>query len=114
MRGPASIWRCPFLGRPADAFHHVTGSGSDAIHLDPPLVVAVSLRAHGAEHVGWRSTGIDDTQGQDQDTLRLRRAAHFLVRLGEHHGDKVVTLPAETVAQLGLLLHRIADGRRDR
>jgi hypothetical protein len=41
--------------------------------------------------------------------LRLRRDAHLCVRLGEHHADGLVTLPAESVRQLGVSLHDIAN-----
>jgi hypothetical protein len=40
--------------------------------------------------------------------LRLARSGLHLVRLGEHHGESVVILPASFVRELGLMLNSIA------
>ena len=105
----ARDWPCPFLGRPADQLHHLTGRDADGRYFDPLLVVPVVGSQHVAEHVGWRAVGFGDGSTALPDVLRLRRVAHFLVRLGEHHGGGVVVLPAPSVRALGLVLHGVAE-----
>jgi hypothetical protein len=105
----ASDWLCPFVRRPADALHHVSGRAPDGSYFDPALVVPLAHRPHLLEHVAWRVAGIEDSTKAPGIVLRLRRTGHFWVRLGQHHEDGLVELPAPTVCEHGFFLHRIAD-----
>jgi hypothetical protein len=100
---------CVFHGRTPVEMHHVTGRSPDGTYFDTALIVPMSPRQHVIEHQGWRAIGIGEDASLDPRVLRLRRAGHILVRLSEHHGEEVVALPAQSVRQLGLMLHQIAD-----
>jgi hypothetical protein len=105
----ASDWRCPFSGGQANQGHHLSGRDNAGVYLDPPLVLPLSRREHNLEHQCWGRTSFAESSTAHSNYLRLRRTGHVLVRLGNHHGDGVLWLPAETVRQLGLMLHRVAD-----
>jgi hypothetical protein len=103
-----------FTGGVADETHHVSARGPDGIYLDPPLVIFLVRYQHVIEHVVQRAAGVGEGADLPPDFLRLTRSGLFLVRLGEHHGDGIVTLPATFVRETGLMLHRVAAniGRR--
>jgi hypothetical protein len=100
--------RCVFLGRLADELHHVTGRDASGAYLDPALVVPLARRQHVVDHTGWRVAGVGEGVDLGPDFLRLARSGLHLVRLGEHHGESVVILPAPFVRELGLMLQRVA------
>ena len=100
---------CIFTGRPADHFHHATGRGLDGRYLNADLVVPLVRRMHVVEHAALRRSGLDEATQLSPTVLRLRRAGHLLVRLGEHHGEGSVTLPAPSVRALGEMLNEVAD-----
>src|SRR5207248_700599 len=56
----AHDWLCPFLGRPADDFHHWSGRDADGTYFDGSLVVPVVRAQHTVEHVSWRAGGFGD------------------------------------------------------
>jgi hypothetical protein len=97
-----------FLGRLADELHHITGRDADGIYLDPAFVVPLERRQHVVEHTGWHVVDVDEGADHGPNFLRLTRTGLHLVRLGEHHGEDTVILPAPYVRELGLMLHRIA------
>ena len=99
---------CVFLGRTADHLHHVTGRDIDGVYLDPHLVVPLARVQHVLEHQCWAPLFADRVAG-NANVLRLRRTGHLLIRLGQHEGNRRVTLPAETILQLGLMLQLIVD-----
>jgi hypothetical protein len=109
MTRPATDHRCVFIGRAADEWHHGSGKGADGLYLDPAFVVPLTRRQHVVEHVGWRELGIGEGVNLSPGILRLRRTAFLLVRLGEHHGTGVVTLPAPSVRALGRLINEVAN-----
>jgi len=100
---------CVFTGRAADHLHHATGRGPDGRYLDADLVVPLARRMHVVEHAALRRSGLDEVTRVSPTVLRLRRAGHLLVRLGEHHGEGSVTLPAPSVRALGRMLGEVAD-----
>jgi hypothetical protein len=104
----ARDWPCPFSGRRADNGHHLSGRDADGRYLDPLLLLPLIRRQHHLEHQCWGWSFADGVV-VDPNFLRLRRTGHLLVRLGEHHHGGVVVLPAETVRELGLMLHRVAN-----
>jgi hypothetical protein len=106
MRAPD--YRCVFLGQRADEFHHVSGRAVDGTYFDSDLVVPLCRRMHVVEHQVWRLAGIGEGVAMAVDALRLRRMGCLLVRLGDHAGDGVVTLPSVSVRELGNALSRIA------
>ena len=106
---PARDWRCPFTGRRADEWHHLSGRGIDGAYLDVGLVIPLCRPEHVIEHQTWRVAGVDDGSDANPGPLRLRRTGLLLVRLGERHGDGRVVLPALTVRELGLAWNRLAD-----
>ena len=97
--------RCIFLGRAADHLHHVTGRDTDGVYLDPHFVVPLARGQHVLEHQCWAPL-FDDHVAGDANVLRLRRTGHLLVRLSQHEGSRSVTLPGETILQLGLMLQQ--------
>ncbi len=94
-------YRCPFCGQVADHLHHMTGRDAFGSYLDPGLRVPLTRRCHVVEHQTWRIGGMDDGVGGSPNSLRLLRSGLLLVRLGEHHEDGSVWLPASTVRELG-------------
>lgn len=110
----ASDFCCVFTGRSADHLHHMTGRGGDGGYLDPELVVPLSRAQHVSDHVCWRVSGIGEGADIPASVLRLRRSGHLLVRLAQHHAPGLVSFPAETLLNLGLMLHELAaDWERD-
>jgi hypothetical protein len=101
---------CVFTGRPADEMHHLSGNGVGG-YFDRQLVVPLTRYQHVLEHVALRQAGLGEHSQLDANLLRLRRLAHFFVRLGDHHisSSGLVVMPAETLWQLGLALHAIAE-----
>lgn len=105
----APVFRCVFLGRTAEHFHHTSGRGVDGKYLDPKLVVPTVRHRHVLVHSCWGAVGIGDGVGIDRNVLRLRRNGLLLVQLAEHHGLADIVLPSFFVAELGLMLQQIAD-----
>ena len=103
----ASDFMDPFNAQEAQELHHVTGRDSEGNYFDPQFVVALTVRQHNREHQSWAPAYRDTVPG-DPDTLRLRRLANFLIRLGQQCAGDVVELRADFVVGIGLLLHRIA------
>ncbi len=104
---PAREYRCIFTGRRAENCHHPTCRDAAGNYLDALFVVPVVRRQHDREHQSMTWAGLDRIA--DRNVARLRRTGHLLVRLGEHHGDRDVVIAAESLLQLGLMLHRVAD-----
>jgi hypothetical protein len=104
----ATDYRCVFLGRLADEMHHVTGRDADGVYLDPALVVPLVRRQHVVEHTGWRVVEVDEGADRCPNFLRLTRTGLHLVRLGQHHGEGAVLLPAPFIRELGMMLQRVA------
>jgi hypothetical protein len=104
----ASDYRCVFFDRPAEELHHPSGRGTDGQYLDPAFVAPLVCRQHVVEHAAWKVAGVRDGAELSPNFLRLKRSGLLLVRLGEHHGNGLVTLPAWFVLEFGLMLHRIA------
>lgn len=100
--------RCPFTGEQADELHHLTGKDHSGAYLDPLLVVPLTRDQHVIEHQGWYRTGIGEHETGDLTDLRLRRAGQLLIRLGQHHGERSVTLPAGFLRALGRFLLEVA------
>lgn len=100
---------CAFSGRAAEHGHHATGRGADGRYLDPDLVIPLTRRMHVVEHVALRRSGLDDPTTMSSALLRLRRAGHLFVRLGEHHGEGSVIIPARFVGSVGHMLVGVAD-----
>jgi hypothetical protein len=105
----ARDYLCVFTGRPADELHHASGKDALGVYLDECLLFPVVLRQHVVEHQGWPVAGVAEGLDADPNMLRLRRVGLLLVRLGEHHKSGLVRLPAESVSELGLMLHRVTD-----
>jgi hypothetical protein len=108
----ASDYGCVFFGRTADELHHPTGRDADGLYLDPRFVVPLARRQHVVEHVAWSVAGVREGEDLKPNFLRLTRSGLLLVRLADHHGNGLVTLPALFVRELGLMHHRIADELR--
>lgn len=102
----AAEWRCIFTGRPADHLHHPTVRGLDGAYLDRDFVVPVVRCQHDREHQSMSWSGLDEIA--EPNRARLERTAHLLIRCGEFHQDGLVTIPSESVWQLGLMLRRIS------
>ncbi|HXA30957.1 MAG TPA: hypothetical protein VNV87_01765 [Acidimicrobiales bacterium] len=78
-------------------------------YLDSRLIVPVVRRQHVVEHQGWNVAGIGDGTSSDPNALRLRRNAHLLIRLTDHHEDGSVPLPVLYFRELAFMLIRVAD-----
>ncbi len=104
----AADYRCVFLGRPADHFHHTSGTDVDGVYLDPDLYLPVVRRLHVSGHQVWNLAGCGDGTDAAPNVLRLRRSGLDLVRLGEFHTGGDVELPALFVVELGRMLQRVA------
>jgi hypothetical protein len=103
----ARDYSCVFTRRVAEHLHHVTGRRADGAYLDVDLVLPLVVVQHNREHQSWGPKFKDMVDG-DPDVLRLMRLASLSIRLGEHHADGYVTLPAFFFVQLGQTLHAIA------
>ena len=101
----------PFNGRQAEHLHHVTGKDADGRYFDPMFMIPLTSIQHVREHQSWGPMFKDRVHGDDA-MLRLRRAGHLLVRLGDHHAGDGVVLPALFVHHLGLVLHEVANERK--
>ena len=86
----------------------MTGRSSEGEYFDPDLVIPLVVEMHQLEHQSWDAAFADGVDGNPA-TLRLRRMAHLLVRLGEFHEHGVIVLPTPFIRQLGKSLHLIAD-----
>jgi hypothetical protein len=104
----ASNYYCAFTNRPAEQLHHATGRDSGGNYFDPMLALPLVVVQHNREHQSWGPSFKDLAEG-DPSILRLRRLASLSIRLGEHHRDGYVQLPAFFVVQLGQTLHCIAN-----
>jgi len=104
----ASNYFCAFTNRPAEHCHHATGKDSSGRYLDPQLVLPLVAVQHHREHQSW-GPSFKDFAEDDPSELRLRRLGSLSIRLGEHHRDGYVVLPAFFVVQLGQTLHCIAN-----
>jgi hypothetical protein len=100
-------WRSPFSGRRAEHGHHMSATDAAGSYLDPRLIMPITRVEHVRTHQSWPDAYREGADGEPL-LLRLRRIANELVRLGEHHADGVVTLPAVTVLELGRTLFDIA------
>lgn len=110
----AADFLCVFLGRRADHLHHPSGRDRHGNYLDPDLVIPLVREQHDLEHVALNLTLFGDDSDLPDDVLRLRRNAHFLLRLVDHHGTETIAVPARYLGELALMLHRVARNREER
>lgn len=104
----ASDFLCVFVGRCADHLHHPTGRDAEGNYLDRDLLIPLARGQHDLEHVALNGTLFGDRSDLPPNVLRLRRTAHILLRLVDHHCTETVSLPVSFIGELALMLHRIA------